>query len=172
MPKEKDLRYIKTEALIESTYLKLKKQTHSTVKVSDLCRAALINKTTFYSHYETMEALHRHICEKEIDIILSSAEYIDAAFTETEKFIESLITAFNTHSDTVISLFGSDAENIMLLKTIEESILKRYLGSSEPPEKKMKMVFAIGGTARLLVYDRSPEKLAVAVELIKKIFEE
>lgn len=172
MPKEKDLRYIKTEALIEETYLKLKKQTHSPVKVSDLCRAALINKTTFYSHYETMEALHRHICEKEIDKILSSAEYIDAAFTETEKFIESLIGAFKAHADTVISLFGSEAENIMLLKTIEENILRRYLGGSEPPEEKMKMVFAIGGAARLLLYDQNPEKVSVTVELIKKIFEE
>ena len=172
MPKEKDLRYIKTEALIEQTYLKLKKQTHSPIKVSDLCRAALINKTTFYSHYETMEALHRHICEKEIDSILSSAEYIDAAFTETDKFVESLINAFNSHTDTVVSLFGSDTENIMLLKTIEENILGRYLDSSEPPEKKMKMIFALGGASRLLLYDQNPEKVSVTVELIKKIFEE
>ena len=61
MVNKNDLRYIKTERLIVHTYVDLRLHDPSPVKVSDLCREALINKTTFYSHYDTMELSLIHI---------------------------------------------------------------------------------------------------------------
>jgi AcrR family transcriptional regulator len=49
-----DLRFVKTERLIRSTYLALRRKARQPVKVRELCEAALINKSTFYAHYETM----------------------------------------------------------------------------------------------------------------------
>ena len=66
MANKNDLRYIKTERLIVHTYVDMRMRDPSPVKVSDLCREALINKTTFYSHYDTMESLHRHICRETV----------------------------------------------------------------------------------------------------------
>ena len=47
MANKNDLRYIKTERLIVHTYVDMRMRDPSPVKVSDLCREALINKTTF-----------------------------------------------------------------------------------------------------------------------------
>ena len=58
-----DLRFQKTEMLIKKTYLTLKKRGSSVVKVKDLCEKAMINKTTFYAHYETIDHLHKQVCE-------------------------------------------------------------------------------------------------------------
>ena len=69
-----DLRYIKTERLIVHTYVDIRLRDPSPVKVSDLCREALINKTTFYSHYDTMESLRRHICRETVADILGRCD--------------------------------------------------------------------------------------------------
>lgn len=74
MANKNDLRYIKTERLIVHTYVDMRMRDPSPVKVSDLCREALINKTTFYSHYDTMESLHRHICRETVADILSRCD--------------------------------------------------------------------------------------------------
>lgn len=74
MVNKNDLRYIKTERLIVHTYVDLRLRDPSPVKVSDLCREALINKTTFYSHYDTMESLRRHICRETVADILGRCD--------------------------------------------------------------------------------------------------
>lgn len=78
-----DLRYIKTERLIVHTYVDMRLRDPSPVKVSDLCREALINKTTFYSHYDTMESLHRHICRETVADILGRCDCAQMAFSDT-----------------------------------------------------------------------------------------
>lgn len=50
--KKNDLRVIKTKKILFSTLLELMKtKTFEEIKVSDLCNKALINRSTFYSHY-------------------------------------------------------------------------------------------------------------------------
>ena len=53
MEKKTDLRVIKTKNLIYNTLIELMKdKTFEEIKVSDICNKALINRSTFYSHYE------------------------------------------------------------------------------------------------------------------------
>ena len=53
MVKKTDLRVIKTKNLIYNTLIELMKdKTFEEIKVSDICNKALINRSTFYSHYE------------------------------------------------------------------------------------------------------------------------
>ena len=85
MANKNDLRYIKTERLIVHTYVDMRMRDPSPVKVSDLCREALINKTTFYSHYDTMESLHRHICRETVADILSRCACAEKAFSDKYK---------------------------------------------------------------------------------------
>lgn len=47
-----DLRVIKTEKILNETLLEiLKEKSFEEVKVSDICDKALINRSTFYSHF-------------------------------------------------------------------------------------------------------------------------
>lgn len=53
MEKKCDLRVIKTKNLIYSTLIDLmKEKTFEEIRVSDICNRALINRSTFYAHYE------------------------------------------------------------------------------------------------------------------------
>ena len=49
---KKDLRVVKTQNILYATLLSLmKEKTFEEIKVSDICNKALINRSTFYSHY-------------------------------------------------------------------------------------------------------------------------
>ena len=167
MANRADLRYIKTERLIEDTYLSLRKKYQRPIKVRELCEVALINKTTFYTHYETMEALHAHICEKEVERIVENCPNIDTAFTDTGRFVKSLVAAIQKCSPTMDALFYNDT--IGQINAIEASLLKHYLGHSGSPQQEMKMIFAIGGAAKLLVAEQSEERIEMTIQLVDMV---
>ena len=53
MDKKDDLRVIKTKKILYETLIELMKtKTFEEIKVSDICTQALINRSTFYAHYE------------------------------------------------------------------------------------------------------------------------
>mgnify|MGYP000968910407 CR=1 FL=1 len=168
MVNKNDLRFIKTEKLIEETYLALKMKSRSPVKVSELCKAALINKTTFYLHYETMEALHEYICRKEIETMLADCPHVDEAFTNTEAFVRAMVRTIQANASISKTLFGDDLERQTSL--FEKCLVQRYLHGTESQEVGLKIIFAIGGAARLLIGDQSQERIRVTIGLIGKIF--
>lgn len=167
MANRTDLRYIKTERAIEETYLSLRTKFRRPIKVRELCEAALINKTTFYTHYETMEALHAHICEKEVERIVESCPNIDTAFTDTGRFVRSLVAAIQSCSPTLDALFCKDT--IGQINAVEASLLRRYLGRGGSSQQEMKMIFAIGGAAKLLVADQSEERIGMTIQLVDMV---
>ena len=53
MGKKDDLRVIKTKKILYETLIELMKtKTFEEIKVSDICTKALINRSTFYAHYD------------------------------------------------------------------------------------------------------------------------
>ncbi len=167
MANRKDLRFVKTEKLIEETYLNLRMKFHRPVKVRELCEAALINKTTFYTHYETMETLHAHICEKEVGRIVENCPDIDTAFTDTGRFVRSLVLAIQKCSPIMDALFYNDTAG--QINAVEAVLLKHYSGHSSSPQQEMKMIFAIGGAAKLLISEQSDERIQMTIQLVKKV---
>lgn len=167
MPKRTDLRFIKTEKLIEDTYLNLRVKLHRPIKVRELCETALINKTTFYAHYETMDALHAHICEKEVGRIIENCPDIDTAFSDTGRFVKSLVSAIQNCSSTLNALFYNDTAG--QINSIESVLLKHYMTHSVSPQQEMKMIFAIGGAAKLLISEQSEEKIQLTIQLIDRV---
>lgn len=168
IPNKKDLRFIKTEKLIEDTYVALKKKSRQPIKVNELCKAALINKSTFYAHYETMSALHEHVCRKLTEEILSASPNIDLAFSNTRLFVESLVSTIQKNMPVARVLFGDNQTH--LVNVVEECLLKRFLRGDEEKEKEMAIIFAIGGAARILVPDQSQDRIEITIHLIKRVF--
>lgn len=162
-----DLRFIKTEKLIENTYLNLRGKYHRPIKVRELCELAMINKTTFYAHYETMEALHAHVCEKEVGRVIESCPNIGTAFSDTGRFVRALVSAIQDCSPIMDALFYQDT--VGQINAVETLLLKHYQGSGVSPEDEMKMIFAIGGAAKLLIPEQSEERIQMAIRLIGKV---
>ena len=53
MNNKTDLRIVKTKKILFETLIKLMKQKNfEKIKISDICEESLINRSTFYAHYE------------------------------------------------------------------------------------------------------------------------
>ena len=162
-----DLRYQKTEILIRETYLKLKKHGSTNVKVTELCERAMINKTTFYAHYETMENLHKKICLKLVESMLSQCSDIEMLRTNTQDFVCSLLDSFLDNMSTVEKLYGDDL--YALVNDVELVLFESYLPKDFDDNDTLAIRFCIGGAFRLLVTEKNPLRVHKTIELIEKV---
>ena len=97
--KKNDLRVIKTKNILYSTLLELMKEKQfEEIKVSDICSHALINRSTFYSHYnDKYELLEEYINTLKDSLIeeLSKNKNIN----DTKQYYIELIKLFFNHID-------------------------------------------------------------------------
>lgn len=162
-----DIRYIKTEKNLMESYLELKSSSSNAVKLCDLCRKAMINKTTFYKHYESMEQFHAYVCKTVVKEKLCACEHICDAFSNTEGFVSGIIDIFTNHQKFFMRLFSSDSH--ALINTVEEVLLDIYLKDSDLPKKQIQIRFAIGGATRVLLYANSKQTISATVRLLGKV---
>lgn len=162
-----DLRFQKTELLIKNTYFNLKKHGSTVVKVKDLCEAAMINKTTFYAHYETIEHLHKQICTDFVQEILCDCAYIDRIQGETRAFVYSLLGAFVEKMPTIEKLYGDDLH--ALVNDVETVLMEHFANESVDEDYELSIRFCIGGAFRLLAREKDPLRIQKTVELIERV---
>lgn len=97
--KKNDLRVIKTKNILFNTLLELMKEKQfEEIKVSDICSNALINRSTFYSHYnDKYELLEEYINTLKDSLIeeLSKNKNIN----NTKQYYIELIKLFFNHID-------------------------------------------------------------------------
>ena len=97
--KKNDLRVIKTKNILFNTLLELMKEKQfEEIKVSDICSHAIINRSTFYSHYnDKYELLEEYINTLKDSLIeeLSKNKNIN----NTKQYYIELIKLFFNHID-------------------------------------------------------------------------
>ena len=162
-----DLRFQKTELLIKTTYFNLKKRGSTLVKVKDLCDNAMINKTTFYAHYETIEHLHKAVCKDFVTKILSENPYIDKIQSETRSFIYSILGSFVDKISTIEKLYGDDLHT--LVNDIENVLMENFIQNSVDEDFELSIRFCIGGAFRLLAMEKNPVRIQKTIELIESV---
>lgn len=162
---KKDLRYIKTENLIKDTYLSLK--TTKNVKVKDLCDKAMINKSTFYDHYETIEFLHKYVCHDFILEILNKCDKITNIKKDIGRFINKVYTLFSENKKTIEKLYDSDL--YLFVNDVENEIMENFLSSITNEKNEYIIRFCIGGAFRALVFETDSQKNQQTLELVKTV---
>lgn len=162
-----DLRFQKTEILIKEAYLSLKKHGSTVVKVKELCEKAMINKTTFYTHYETIEHLHKKVCLDFVKEMFSQCDCIDTIKTETQNFIYNILGLFLENMATIEKLYGND--QYALSNDVEIVLMKDYISQNADENFDLTIRFCIGGAFRLLVGEKDPIRIQKTVELIEKV---
>ena len=162
-----DLRFQKTELLIKKTYWDLKKHGSTVVKVKDLCDTAMINKTTFYAHYETIEHLHKAVCKEFAASILAANPYIDKIQSEIRVFIYSILNSFIEKMPTIEKLYGDDVN--ALVNDVESVLMEQFLQYSVNEDYVLSIRFCIGGAFRLLACEHDPNSIKKTVELIERV---
>ncbi len=103
---KKDLRYIKTERLIRKTFHELvQEKDMNRITVRELAERAEINKTTFYSHYETLPDLIDTLERENIDYIMDNLDQVELLYKDSDQFIDNL---YQNLQDCRIILIGKN----------------------------------------------------------------
>lgn len=180
MVKKTDLRVIKTKNLIYNTLIELMKdKTFEEIKVSNICNKALINRSTFYSHYEDKYDLLVDFINSLKDEFVTELNKNNSNLDTKEYYIE-LIKIFLNHieerKEMYTSIMINNRNSIMmdiLLDVVNNDLLKKMSSdefkSSIPSDIIAK--FYLGGVINIGVEWLKDNKKYSKDDIIKYISE-
>ena len=130
-----DLRIRKTEQAIKNAFIELRaKKPLEKITVKELCELALINKSTFYSHYEDIYALSEAMEQETVESIIGSIDHLKDYTTD------------NSDAFTLFSGRGQSHLGIRLDKALKEVISRKYPEYKKDPAKQILLSYCIQGT--------------------------
>ena len=160
-----DLRVIKTKNNIRDAFLELrKKHTLDEIKVNVLCEKAMVNKTTFYNHYQDIYDLSEELETEVLDNFLNNFQDIDMMLTDSQRFINGMHTVLESENEMLRIVFRDKMDE--LIDRIEKKIRNYYA-----KEDQMLISFLIGGSIHLLMKSKNKNEDVekFLVEIIAKI---
>ena len=140
-----DLRVIKTKKNIRDAFLELRKN-HSLeeIKVNALCEKAMVNKTTFYNHYQDIYELSEELENEVVENFMNNFQDIDMMLTDSQRFINGMHKVLESENAMLRVVFRDKMDE--LIARMEKRIQNYY-----PKEKEMLVSFLIGGSVHLMM---------------------
>jgi len=156
---KKDLRVIKTENLLYTTLMDLlKEKAFEEIKVSDICNKALINRSTFYAHYQDKYELVVGFISTLKEELASAIKENGSTFNTKEYYLE-MIELILTHIEKKKSIYQDILINNrnsivmdILLDVINSDVnkhLEKTLKEKEEIPKRVISTFYIGAVTSL-----------------------
>lgn len=125
-----DLRIRKTLTGIRTAYLELAREKGiDNISVKELCDRAMINKATFYAHYEGIYALNKEIEDEAIEELLASNSLRPSASADPEELLK-LIDKFSSNEK--VTLITSSSRRLAFMNNLFDKVKEDVL--SEIPE--------------------------------------
>lgn len=144
-----DLRIVKTKKAIHEAFLDIRKNTPlEKVKVCDICDRALINKSTFYAHYQDVYVLSREMENAAIDHFFEEFKEKDLLISDPESFLRGFPKALDAEYDMFAILFGNRFET--LFPKMEERIRGLYVSPTLTFDEDVALTFVVFGLLRTL----------------------
>lgn len=160
-----DLRVVKTKKNIRDAFLELrKKHTLDEIKVNALCEKAMVNKTTFYNHYQDIYELSDELEKEVLEDFLKNFKDIDMMLTDSDRFINGMHAALEVENDMLRIVYKDKMDE--LIERMETTIQKYYA-----KEDKMLISFLIGGSVHLMMKSKNKNEDVekFLIEVITKI---
>ena len=142
-----DLRNQRTIKSIRNAFIELRSQKPlEKITVKELSELALINKATFYRHYEDIYALSDELEDEVIKSCIDILPTAESLFQE--KGIREMANAFSSHSELFNILFSDSRRDIAIHKMhncMMEKIISQHPQYQYNPEKKIMLTTLIYG---------------------------
>lgn len=120
MPEKTDLRIIKSQKAIKKAFLELiKEKGYANITITDIAKKAMINRKTFYTHYETKEILYNDIVDEFLKVLsptLDSIQYLKGI--SQRKHIIILLLQVKKHKD-VFNILYNDNTNTEFINKLK-----------------------------------------------------
>lgn len=137
-----DIRIKKTKNSIINAFLELRtKKEIERITVKELCEKAMINKSTFYSHYTDIYDLSEYLENQTANEIVASLEHPENIIIKPKEFNSELFYAYLSQESLIQTLFSGSRSNQLLYK-IEKS-LKEIIFEIRPDYKDNAVVNVI-----------------------------
>lgn len=133
-----DLRIVKSNIAIKKAFLELiNEKGYANVTITDIANRAMINRKTFYTHYETKEALYNSIVDEMMEVLSPALESISQLKGyEQRKYVVLLLNRFKEYKD-IFNILMNDNTNTEFIKRLETK-LNYDLISKSHIDKKVK----------------------------------
>ena len=144
MDKKIDLRILKTKKNIYENFETLmKKHSFEEIKVSDICSLAMINRSTFYAHYNDKYELLEEYINNMKDLLARELEKNTNIKNSKEYYLEMirlLLEHIDTKKDTFASIMTNNKNSItmdILHSVISKEIIKEIKKTNEFEESEV-----------------------------------
>lgn len=158
---KEDLRVKKTKLLIRNAFISLaKEQSYQKISVKDLCDKAMINRNTFYLHYENKDDLVKELINETINKYKDSFLPLVANFFINIKFKD--IDGFATNIASILTILYDDIELYRIIlsddylvgyfRTVEGSYEKNIISflNIRSPRSRLVFRYIMSGCAGIL----------------------
>ncbi len=123
MEKKTDLRIIKSKNAIKNAFLDLMEEKgYANITITDIAKKAMINRKTFYIHFETKEALYNSISNELLSILsptLNKLQNLDGK--EQRQYVINMLLHFKEHKD-IFNILVKDKTNPDFLNKLKEKL--------------------------------------------------
>ena len=155
MMKKEDLRVIKTKANLYRGLIDLMKdKPFEEIKVSDICNKSMINRSTFYDHfndkYELLQSLIDDLkeeLEKQLEVKKETKSIKEYYIESCELLLNHINDNLNIYSSVIKNNTNSIAHDMMidsLLKSVTDYVNKNYINESDIPTEKIVLFYVSG----------------------------
>ena len=144
-----DLRTIKTKKNLYDALILLMKQTNfENIKVADICKYALVNRSTFYNHYQDKYDLLDDMLTNLKNKIFNLDNYQDIK-SYYLSFFNTLLDYINEHKKSFTDILINNKNSIMI-DILLNKIIKDILDNTKLKEKEIVVKFYLGGIVYLI----------------------
>lgn len=145
-----DIRIEKTKKSIINAFIELRsRRPLEKVTVKELCEKAMINKSTFYSHYSDVYDLSAQLENEVIESVLGNLGHPEYSATDLSAFTVELFQAFLS-CDRMINILFSGSRSSRFLAVLKPRLLQTvrqfYPEYSDDPEADIILNYCINGS--------------------------
>lgn len=149
MESKEDLRVIKTRKAIKQTFLEMRAEMPlEKIHIRELCKRALINKSTFYNHYEDVYALSEELENDAIAQFLERFPARDCLFSDPVRFVSEMPEAFDANMELLHPLFNDRLD--VAFNKLEQQLKRQYTTSGMTTQETVRLTFLLNGTLHTL----------------------
>lgn len=144
MNKKTDLRVIKSKTAIKKAFLELiREKGYANITITDIAKRAMINRKTFYMHYESTEELYNTVINELFDVLSPALDNIPYLQRKAQrKYIIELLMLFKKHKD-IFNTLVNDTTSTAFINKMKQKMNNDLISKAHIDKKVSDTTFSI-----------------------------